>query len=101
MSNGEINGGEMIIVFFSILSGGFQIGAFITNWQYITTAQGAARFVYDVCEKVGLSMCISLDHNSYPIFDLVLTFNPLIKEKKKSVRPIILSDANDFMVLFE
>ena len=59
VASGEINGGEMIIVFFSILSGGFQVGAFQMNFQHITTAQGAAHFVYNVCDKV-LIICYKL-----------------------------------------
>ena len=60
---GEITGGEMIIVFFSLLSGAFQVGTLVTNWQFVTTAQGAAHFIYTVCDQVILSLYESFTQN--------------------------------------
>ena len=60
MAEKEITGGELLITFFSIMMGGFQIGSVAPNWEAVTTARGAAHFVYEVCEKVRTSFDIYL-----------------------------------------
>ena len=59
----EINGGELLIVFFCVMIGASQIGTVSPHFEAVASARGAAFFVYDVCARVNfifIIFCICL-----------------------------------------
>lgn len=59
VAEGDLAGGDLLIVFFSVMFGGFQIGTVAPNIEALATARGAAYFVFSVCDKEPVINCLS------------------------------------------
>ncbi|KAJ7379512.1 ABC transporter B member 11 [Desmophyllum pertusum] len=68
--DGEMNGGDLLIVFFSVMFGAMQLGQAGPTFEAITTAQGAAYQVFLIIDRVppidsSSTDGVVLDHDSF------------------------------------
>ena len=79
MADGSITGGDVMIVFFSVMIGSFSIGSLSPAMTAIAAARGAAVTLFDVIDAVSSAYKYTQDYNTGDILifiDILFSFNP-------------------------